>query len=59
MTEIEIFEEVIKIQRKYLTAVESIGAITMSTHDKQRLAFLEVELKKVRTFQEIKNGTEM
>lgn len=48
MNEVEILEEIIKIQRKYLSVVESMGAITMSPQDKQRITFLETELKKIR-----------
>jgi septum formation topological specificity factor MinE len=48
MNEIEILEEIVKIQRKYLTVVESMGTITMSPQDKNRITFLEAELKKIR-----------
>lgn len=48
MSEVEILEEITKIQSKYLKAVESMGVLTMSPQDRKRLAELEVELKKIR-----------
>jgi len=49
LTEVEILEEINKIQRKYLTVVESMGTIAMSPQDKQRINFLEAELNKLRS----------
>ncbi len=48
MNEIEILEEIVAIQKKYLTAMESMGTISLSPQDRQRVDFLEDELKKIR-----------
>ena len=48
MSEIDILEEIVTIQKKYLTAVESMGTLSLSPQDRKRIDFLEDELKKVR-----------
>jgi hypothetical protein len=43
MREIEILKEMLEIYKKYFTACETMGTISMSPADKKRLQELETE----------------
>ena len=45
MREKEILQEMVVIYKKYFEVIEQLGAITMSPQDKDRLEFLDKELK--------------
>ena len=45
---VEIYKEMMEIYKKYFDACETMGTISMSDTDKQRLQDLEKELKKLR-----------
>jgi len=47
MAKEEILSEMVRIYKKYFKVIESIGTISMSTQDKERLSYLEAELNKV------------
>lgn len=48
MTEIDILNEIVTIQKRYLAAMESTGTISLSPQDRQRIDFLESELTRIR-----------
>jgi hypothetical protein len=45
MNKEEILMEMVKIYQKYFKVVETMGTLTMSPKDKERLSFLEAQLK--------------
>jgi hypothetical protein len=48
MREVEILREMLSIYEKYYKIVASMGTISMSTKDNERLAALKAELETIR-----------
>jgi septum formation topological specificity factor MinE len=51
MTKEEILLEMVAIYKKYFKVVETMGTLTMSPQDKQRLAELELKLPAAPNFE--------